>query len=423
MKIALPPTYLREMQELLKERFPLLLAAYQEDQVTGLRVNPLKISMSDFIRINPFPLSPVPWCPTGFYYEKPFAPGKHCFHQAGLYYLQEPSAMKVVEEMAVKPGDYVLDLCAAPGGKATQIAGQLNNSGLLVANDTVYNRAQILSQNFERLAVIKGIVTNEKPANLAPNFPLYFDKVLVDAPCSGSGMFRKDPLTINQYKDNTVELCVKRQQEILREAVKMLKPGGRLVYSTCSFSSLENEEIVEWFLQQQPEFTLIKMERLWPFEIKGEGHFYAVFTKAGELKESKRNKLENERSAAQQLTTWLQENELSYEITPLVKWGHQFNLISDAFPLVDNLKVLRYGLPLGEFRNSRFIPHHSFALALSANYELSAQQTSAYLAGESFPVDHHDGWLVVGNCGYSLGWGKITQGILKNHYPKGLREH
>jgi len=421
--MILPEDFIREMQELLRERYPLFEDAYQQIPYCGLRFNTLKLSKTDYKTISDFSLQPIEWCEDGFYYDVNQQPGKHPFHEAGLYYIQEPSAMKPVEEMNIKMGDRVLDLCAAPGGKATQIACKLQNTGLLLANEINRSRSMILAGNFERFGVKQAVVCNETPKRLADSFPEYFDKVLVDAPCSGSGMFRKEPQVISEWSKEVPYHCAKRQREILRSAVGLLKSGGILLYSTCSFSACENEEITEWLVREYPEFKLIKEERLWPFTIKGEGHYYAIFRKDGTCEIVKKYRRTKKHKSKVQIKEWLNYNKIDISLGDLVDTGNQLNMIDSEFPDVSRLKVIRYGLPLGEIRSRIFIPHHSLAMVLKPHINLSFDETVSYLAGQEIRCDHPDQWVVVGYGGYALGWGKMVKGTLKNHLPKGLRRN
>lgn len=309
------------MRDLLGEEFQAFLASYEEPRYYGLRMNPLKVQKDEFLRVCPFRLSSVPWAEEGFYYEEGERPGKHPYYHAGLYYIQEPSAMLPVELLDIQPGELVLDLCAAPGGKTTQIAGKLRNTGLIVANDNQPDRVKALVKNIELFGVRNAVVLNEVPQRLAPRFPGFFDKILIDAPCSGEGMFRKDEDMVRQWERDTVEKYAAMQRDILRHAAAMVKPGGRIVYSTCTFSPEENEWTIAGFLDENPHFRVVPVPlahgfrsgrpdwvpveeeakdargggfsaksagatagtiRLWPHRLQGEGHFAAVLERVPE---------------------------------------------------------------------------------------------------------------------------------------------
>lgn len=327
-KIAvLPQSFTERMKAMLGNEYGDFIAAYAEERWYGLRFNPLKTDRETFLKRMPFALEPVKWTDEGFYYKPEQQPGKHLFHEIGAYYIQEPSAMAVVEVLAPAPGERVLDLCAAPGGKSTQIAGKMRGEGLLVSNEIIPGRAKILSQNIERMGIANAVVCNETPERMAAFFPSFFDKILVDAPCSGEGMFRKDEAAIAEWSPEHVKMCAERQRMILEQAVLMLKPGGTLVYSTCTFSAEENESVIGGFLEEHPEFSIEEAVqekffepgrsgwmaysadeevhgpdedvsfpgadaradgfahtmRLWPHKLAGEGHFIAKLKKAGRL--------------------------------------------------------------------------------------------------------------------------------------------
>ncbi|MCD8103866.1 MAG: RsmB/NOP family class I SAM-dependent RNA methyltransferase [Lachnospiraceae bacterium] len=254
---VLPKEFQMRMEALLGDEYPSFLKTYEEPRRYGLRVNTLKISAEEFCRIAPFHLSPIPWISSGFFYEKEDTPSRHPYYYAGLYYLQEPSAMTPAQILPVNPGDRVLDLCAAPGGKATALAEKLRGRGLLVANDISTSRAKALLKNLEIFGVANAIVTNTTPFRLSRQFPEFFDKILVDAPCSGEGMFRKDIASAKDWSLTKVHSCAKKQKEILLQAASMLRPGGMMLYSTCTFSPEENEQVIMHLLENCPEMELL----------------------------------------------------------------------------------------------------------------------------------------------------------------------
>ncbi|MCD8082133.1 MAG: RsmB/NOP family class I SAM-dependent RNA methyltransferase [Clostridiales bacterium] len=482
--VGLPEEFLTRMKRLLGAEYPEFLKSYEAGRTFGLRFNTLKgdLKVMESRHRGTFGLDPVPWCREGFYYDESTRPGRHPYHEAGVYYLQEPSAMAVVSLLDPKPGDRVLDLCAAPGGKTTHIAERLCGEGLLVSNEIHPARAKILSQNVERMGAEQVIVMNEDPARLSGSFPLFFDKIVVDAPCSGEGMFRKDEQARAQWSTEHVLGCVRMQREILKQAAGMLKPGGRLVYSTCTFSPEENERNVEWFLEHDPEFSLIsqpdawaemglsqgepgwgtgdtdlvaKTVRIWPHRVRGEGHFLALFEKnpalsalssGSEKKEKGRRKkpqtagftvdregiglLEDffdEILTESGKKRWGQHGGCDREC--LISFGEQiYRLPRQSFDF-SGLRILRPGLHLGTRKKKRFEPSHALALALRADdvrsvadYPAESREIAAYLAGSPLPTAGDlCGWTLICVDGYSLGWAKASGGILKNHYPKGLR--
>ncbi|GGN91249.1 RsmB/NOP family class I SAM-dependent RNA methyltransferase [Saccharibacillus kuerlensis] len=256
MSIQLPPLFESRMQRWLGGEYENFIASYERSRYAGIRVNTLKIGLEDFAAISPFELKPIPWCETGFYVDENERPGKHPYYHTGLYYIQEPSAMEPVEALRPEPGDRVLDLCAAPGGKSTQIAAKLGGRGVLVTNDISAERTKALAKNIEMSGVRNAVVLNETPERIAEKFPAYFDKILVDAPCSGEGMFRKDPDAVRQWEKHSVEVCTVMQRDILDTVASMLAPGGRIVYSTCTFAPEENEAMIALFLARHPDFVV-----------------------------------------------------------------------------------------------------------------------------------------------------------------------
>ncbi len=427
----LPEAFLKRMQTQLGEEFPEYLESLERPRAVALRFNPLKGEKPAL----PFVKNNVPWEPEGYYYDPESRPGLHIFHEAGVYYLQEASAMAPVALLDPQPGERVCDLCAAPGGKTTQIAGRMGGQGFLLCNEFSPKRAKILSRNLERLGVANALVTNEDTGALARRFPGWFHRVLVDAPCSGEGMFRKEEAAVTDWSQETVEMCARRQQEILENAARMLRPGGRLVYSTCTFAPEENEETVAEFLRNHPEFTpeevsapwFVPVEnggfRLWPHKLLGEGHFAAVLRKTGgeegEILRLRGEKLPKEwLSFAKDLGIRLPEGKA-------VTFGQTLYWAPEDTPELKGLRVLRPGLELGTVKKDRFEPAHALALWLkdclrTEDMEPEGETARRYLHGEVIP-SRQKGWTLVRAGGCSIGWGKGDGNVLKNHDPKGLR--
>lgn len=462
--IKLPNEFEDRMKKSLGMEYEAFLEAFEKNDYKALRINTLKISETDFLKLNVWNITKedrVEWCENGFYYEakdSDYSPGKHPYHWAGLYYIQEPSAMSPVECLDVRPGDMVLDLCAAPGGKSTQIAVKLKGEGLLISNEPVMTRAGILSENVERLGIANTIVVSEEPEKLANKFGSIFDRILVDAPCSGEGMFRKNNEAIDEWSVENVLMCAKRQRDILDEAVKMLKPGGRLVYSTCTFSENENEENAEYVINTYKDMKLILSKRLWPHKDRGEGHFFAVFDKvtdacdeialeeilvetngrSSKKNNDKKNSNKNGNKVDKKLLTdWYDFRnsvmtmsglgKLAEEGKKYLLFKDELYLIPENMPGLDGIKVLRSGLHLGTLKKGRFEPAFSLALFLKPedcvnNVNLSFDETLKYRKGETLQKNGNKGWNLLNLDGYSVGWGKISDGIVKNHYPKGLRK-
>lgn len=427
----LPEAFLQRMEAQLGSEYPAFLESLERPRAVALRFNPLKGERP----VLPFVGAPVPWEPEGFYYDPETRPGLHVYHEAGVYYLQEASAMAPVALLDPKPGERVCDLCAAPGGKTTQIAGRMLGRGFLVCNEINPKRAKILSRNIERMGVANALVTNEHPQTLASRFPGFFDRVLVDAPCSGEGMFRKEEAAVTDWSQETVQMCARRQREILDSAARLVRPGGRLVYSTCTFAPEEDEETVAAFLEAHPEFTPEPVEapwfvpgenasyRMWPHKLLGEGHFAAVFRKtqgeSGEVPACPGEKCPKAwESFAKELDITLPEGKA-------VSFGQSLYWAPMELPELNRLKVLRPGLELGTERKGRFEPAHALALwlktcAVAESFPPESPEMKAYLHGDVVPSGKK-GWCLVQAGGYTIGWGKGDGSVLKNHYPKGLR--
>lgn len=427
----LPEAFLQRMEAQLGSEYPAFLESLERPRAVALRFNPLKGERP----VLPFVGAPVPWEPEGFYYDPETRPGLHVYHEAGVYYLQEASAMAPVALLDPKPGERVCDLCAAPGGKTTQIAGRMLGQGFLVCNEINPKRAKILSRNIERMGVANALVTNEHPETLASRFPGFFDRVLADAPCSGEGMFRKEEAAVTDWSQETVQMCARRQREILDSAARLVRPGGRLVYSTCTFAPEEDEETVAAFLKAHPEFTPEPVEapwfvpgenasyRMWPHKLLGEGHFAAVLRKtqgeSGEVPACPGGKCPKAwESFAKELDITLPEGKAVF-------FGQSLYWAPMELPELNRLKVLRPGLELGTERKGRFEPAHALALwlktcAVAESFPPESPEMKAYLHGDVVPSGKR-GWCLVQAGGYAIGWGKGDGSVLKNHYPKGLR--
>ncbi|WP_339172979.1 RsmB/NOP family class I SAM-dependent RNA methyltransferase [Paenibacillus sp. FSL H7-0943] len=504
MAAQLPSSFSERMMDLLGTDYNQFADSYKETPNGGVRVNTLKISVEKLQALSTLELEPIPWCPTGFYTEDGARPGKHPHYHAGLYYIQEPSAMAPVELLDVQPGDRVLDLCAAPGGKSTQISAKLSGEGLLVTNDLHPERTKALAKNLELYGVRNGIVLNESPDHIAAAFPLYFDKILIDAPCSGEGMFRKDEDMVKQWDSGTPAKYAAMQRDILRSAAIALAPGGTLVYSTCTFATEENEEIIAEFISEHPQFSVITVggtgsfapgfgelsgtARLWPHKVKGEGHFMAVLQHVGpkvsaeerdqaevklsavtrntnkkgtahiksankpEARRGKEGKFSNKSAAGAE-----RGRQGSGEEQALAAYGDfikdQLGWEPKGYPIffgdhlyisplpkerLNGLKAIRPGWYVGHVRNGRFIPGHPMATALhpeescrSVSLSSTSNEAISYLKGETLLISQErlsikigttqKGYVLVCIDGYSAGWGKWQDGVLKNEYPAGWR--
>ena len=428
----LPPAeFLQIMQQELGENYAGFLKSYNFPPEKAIRVNTLKIPAGEFEKISPLTLDgKVPWEERGFYIKDSEGAGRTVEHAMGLYYVQEPSAMSPVPELKIKRGERVLDLCSAPGGKATQIASYLQGEGVLVANEPDFKRCQILESNIERTGVKNCIVTCSTPKALAGHYTEYFDKILVDAPCSGEGMFKKEANALTEWSMENVKACALRQREILEEAYKMLAGGGRMVYSTCTFARQEDEEQIENFLNAHNDLKLIKMRKLYPHEVRGEGHFYAVLEKQGdERAEPKCAPCTCEKVYEKLYREW-ESQTLKIKIPALYQRGTcLYGLFAPMHvpPLGSKIVVKQAGVFLGRpsADNKRFEISHTLAMCLRREeakcVEVDRDTALKYLRGLTFECGEENGWRLVICSGHPLGWCKIVNGTAKNHLPKGIR--
>lgn len=476
--MRLPDKYIEQMKGILREEFDAFMQSHKQPPYTGLRVNTLKIAVEDFVKICPFIDERVPWTSDGFYYGvtrlqegEAAEPGKHPYYHAGLYYIQEPSAMFPATLLDVAPGDIVLDLCAAPGGKSVQIADYLNAKGMLVSNEINFKRSNALVKNIEQCGITNAIVTNEPPKNLSEKFKCFFDKILVDAPCSGEGMFRKDFSAVSSWAKFDNSNYASLQQSIISYAAEMLKPGGLLVYSTCTFNTAENEEVIDEFLNNNPHFELANIDkhyavsdgfsicsaengdgktfknntsncaRLWPHKLMGEGHFAALLRKKDGKECDKLSDKYTDTAASTDCDAFFdflskyincskQEFISKFESGRLTNRNGNIYIDPIVIDFPTNFKVAKIGLYLGTIKNNIFEPSHSMAMALKMkdfnnviNFNANSAEVIKYLKGETLIIDKPGkGYHVVCVDGYPLGWGKLQDGILKNLYPKGWRK-
>ena len=455
--MGLPVAFIKNMREILgEEGLAEYLDSFEKPKFTGLRVNTSKISVEEFLRISPFKLCRVPWTENGFYYTEEDSPTHHPYYYAGLYYIQEPSAMAPAAVLPVERGERVLDLCAAPGGKATELGAKLNHTGLLVANDASASRTKALLKNLEVFGIPNLLVTSEMGDRLDRYFHEYFDKILIDAPCSGEGMFRKQAHMIPAWEKQGPEVFANMQREILRQAAEMLKPGGTMLYSTCTFSKLENEGSIDGFLAEHPEFTLEEIPRqegfcpgmpelvgsrfplercvrLFPHKIDGEGHFLALLKKAGEKIPGAPEPAGRPGRIPAELEAFLQDVSMPMELSRIVVKDTKVFLMPEGVGRCPGLRFLRSGLYLGELLKKRFEPSQAFAMALKKEEYASVIDLSAaddrvirYLKGETLEIEdgessRPEGWQLVCVDGYPLGWGKLIRGTLRNKYFSGWR--
>lgn len=519
--MKLPIAFVERMKDMLGADYDGYAASLEEASYQGIRVNTAKISPEEFKKLSPFVLEPVEWCPNGFYYvqsrltdrmeqapsnsnfiqsrteelcscgsadhttnrkgqrlsnpicgeekETVSRPSRHPYYFAGLYYLQEPSAMTTASLLPVQEGDVVLDLCAAPGGKSTELAAKLHGTGLLVSNDISSSRAKALLKNLEVFGAGNILVTSEPPNTLAKRFPAFFDKILIDAPCSGEGMFRKQPGMTTAWENNGVDLFVGLQRSILKEAITMLKPGGKLIYSTCTFSKEENEQSVEYLLSLDPSLHLVelptfegfdtghpewgltgnteltKCRRLWPHRVKGEGHFVALVEKVRSSDETQIPVLSpsiyssgsyvfSRERLSREAEDFIRSLGIPFDLSHMDVQKGRVYYIPEGMPSVQGLRILRCGLFMGEIRKNRFEPSQSLAMYLSMqdysnalSLSVSDDRVVRYLKGETIELQEdeagicEDGLCLICVDGYPLGFGKLTKGTIKNKYLPGWR--
>lgn len=458
--MELPVSYSERMKKQLGEEYEAYLRSFEQNSKNGLRVNTAKLSPAEFEALSPFSVSRVPWVDNGYFYEGE-RPAVHPYYYAGLYYLQEPSAMTPACLLPVNPGERVLDLCAAPGGKSTELAAKLKGEGVLVSNDISNSRAKALLKNLELFGAPNILVVSETPNKLADYFPEYFDKILVDAPCSGEGMFRKSPVIMKNWEQYGTGYYHKLQSEILPQAVKMLRTGGLLLYSTCTFSPEEDEGSVTEVLEAFPEMELVpalsyapegcsydgfdkghpewiengtdelkKTVRLWPHKINGEGHFIALFRKKGEERTSFPETRLPKLTLSDEALDFFGKLGIKIDTKRIELRGEQLYMLPEGLPSTKGLRILRSGLLLGEEKKKRFEPSQALACALKSeqygnilNLPASDERVLRYLKCETIDVPEklENGWALVCVDGYTLGWGKYSDGNFKNRYFAGWR--
>lgn len=449
--ISLPEKYVQRMKLLLGEEYGKYVEALCEKPVRALRVNTDKISVEEFLRICPFHVEKIPYVENGFYFDFDGI-GNHPFHHAGMFYIQEPGAMAPAECIDVEPDWKILDMCAAPGGKSTQLKNKLGEKGLLVSNEIIPSRCKILTGNIERLGLQNTVTTCMDSKKLARSFPHTFDLIMVDAPCSGEGMFRKEEIAVSEWSEENVKMCALRSREILENAVYCLKGDGYIIYATCTFSLEENEMLIDSFLSEHPEFELLEVNkrvidstadgiffegcstpgisrcrRFYPHISKGEGQFMALLhCTAGYTKVAKRKSESRKEKTDPVVTDFLKSTLTGYDKQALRTYNSHPVLFSGDLEIKDGL-AFSCGVTVGEVKKNYIQPHHQFFMAMGKDFkrkiDLSAdsEEIKKYLRGEEFDTDCDNGWAVVTVESCTLGGVKVVSGKAKNHYPKGLR--
>lgn len=448
----LPVEFAARMKHLLGEdEFKLYEDSFLQNAVRAFRVNTEKISVEKFSEIDPFSSEPIPYVETGFYLNCDKV-GNHPFHHAGMIYVQDPGAMATAECLEIQPDWWILDMCAAPGGKSSQLRNKLGENGILISNEIVHSRCKILTGNIERLGFRNTATTCLDPARIAQLFPETFDMIMVDAPCSGEGMFRKDDIAIKEWSVDNVLHCAQRQKGILEHAVTALRPGGYIVYATCTFSLEENEMVVDRFLQDHPCFELVPVReavklytsdginydgckcsnlydtrRFYPHRSRGEGQFMAVLH---DTRSSTPQLVAGQRTSTKMdpvVIDFLNDTLINYDPDQVAI--HNGNPVYAAPALaLDKGIAFSCGVTIGEIRKKYIQPHHQFFMAMGRQFKRqielppNSMELDRYLHGEEISVDCENGWAVVTTMGCSVGGAKVIAGRAKNHYPKGLRK-
>lgn len=446
----LPVEFTARMKDILKDEYDSFINTYSDVPVRSFRVNTDKISVEDFEKVNIFSTEKIPYVKNGYYFKYDKI-GNHPYHHAGMIYVQEPAAMAPAECIDINPDWIVLDMCAAPGGKSTQIKNKLSENGILVSNEIIPSRCKILTGNIERLGLKNCVTTCMDTGKLAKTFPDTFDLIMVDAPCSGEGMFRKDDTAIDEWSVENVNKCAARQAEILENAALMLKNGGYIIYATCTFSLEENEMTVDNFLSLHPEFEIIPVKssvadctsdgikfegckceninyarRFYPHKARGEGQFMAVFHNKKERVNCNCASIKKSEKIDKTVSTFLDEVLVEYEKEKVVMYNGNPVYFTSDFE-VKKGTAFSCGVTIGEIRKNYLLPHHQFFMAMGNSFKrkinLSAEsdEIKKYLHGEEITVDCENGWAVVLVDGCTVGGAKVVSGKAKNHYPKGLR--
>lgn len=448
----LPIEFVNRMKALLGDEYALYEKALNQPPVKAFRANTAKISIDDFEKINPFGDEKIPYVQNGYYldYEKV---GNHPFHHAGLVYVQEPAAMAPAECIDIAKGSKVLDMCAAPGGKSTQLKNKIGDEGLLVSNEIIPSRCKILTGNIERLGLKNCVTTCMDTARLAATFPDTFDVIMVDAPCSGEGMFRKEQVAIDEWSIENVKMCAERQHDILENAVKCLASGGTIIYATCTFSLEENEMQIDAFLKRHPDFEIVPTadrvqkatsngisfdgcecknihfaRRFYPHTSRGEGQFMAVLRHKGEKATGTRQYKKQNVKLDPVLIDFLDDTLENYNKDDIVLYGDTPVFYGGDIEIKKG-SAFMCGVTIGEIKKNYVLPHHQLFMAYGDSFKRkidldpNSEDIKKYLRGEEIKCNLPNGWATVTVCGVAVGGAKVSNGVAKNHYPKGLRMH
>lgn len=446
----LPLEYSERMKSILRNEFNSYINALNSSPIRAFRVNTDKISLEDFKKINIFSKEEIPYVENGFYFDYDRI-GNHPYHHAGMIYVQEPGAMAPAECVDIDPDWKILDMCAAPGGKSTQLKNKLGENGVLVSNEIVPSRCKILTGNIERLGLRNCVTTCMDTSRLSKTFPKAFDLVMCDAPCSGEGMFRKEDVAIDEWSIENVMKCAERQSEILDNAAKLVKNGGYVVYATCTFSLEENEMTVDSFLKNHPEFELVPVNekvinhtvdginfdgcecenisfarRFYPHISKGEGQFMAVLRNTLDATPEYTNKKRSTIKIDSIVKDFIEDTLSDYDESHIMMYNGNPIYFTPDFEIPKGAAFC-CGVTIGEIKKNYILPHHQFFMAMGKdfkrkiNFSAESDEIKKYLHGEEFETDCTNGWAVVTVDGCTVGGVKVVNGRAKNHYPKGLR--
>lgn len=450
--ITLPTAYESRMKKLLGDDFERYFEAIQTDSNRAFRVNTRKISVEAFEKINPFETERIPYVENGYYLLNDEKIGNHPYHHAGMIYVQEPAAMMPAECVDVQKNWWIIDMCAAPGGKSTQLAGKLGENGFLLSNEIISSRCKILTGNIERLGIRNAVTTCMDTSKLASVFGGLFDLVMADAPCSGEGMFRKEDSAVTEWSEDNVRMCAERQKGILDNAAKLVRSGGYIVYATCTFSLEENEMVVDDFLRRHPDYEIVRVtpsveavtadgmrfegcetenisfaRRFYPHLGRGEGQFMAVLKNTLESEEREFSVLPKQK-IDKSVFEFLDATLEYYDKNTVREYNGNPVFFSPSIEIKKGT-AFSCGVLIGELKKNYFMPHHQFFMAMGASFkrkislDRDSELLNRYLRGEEIPCDCENGWAVVTVDGCTVGGVKVVSGVAKNHYPKGLRLH
>lgn len=447
--MELPIDFISKMKSLLGDSADDFFDHLDRPAVKGITVNFDRMKKDKFERICDFAITPIEKVSNGYYVDN-FKFANNIFNHLGIIYSQEPSAMYPVELLDIQKDDIVLDVCASPGGKSIQILEKLSNSGLLVSNEIVFSRAKILYENLNRMGYINYAITCNSPEDYFKT-NLRFNKILIDAPCGGEGMLRKKDFDLNAYNPNAIETNSKRQLSILNSVKDLLVEGGRLVYSTCTYDTRENEEVIAKFLKDNPDFSILKTNlldkvaehgikvehfdtdysyRRYPHLHRGEGQFMIVLTKNGTTDDDLSDKFraknfeDPHNKEILEIEKFLTSNS-NLDNLSFTKRNDSIYLLPKTTMNFEKLNVIHIGCMIGNINKNIFKSQHNLYHSLGQYFknqiDINDIQLQKFLHGEELELDYPDGMYVIKYHNIPLSGGKLKDKKLKNNYPKELR--